>query len=68
MKVKLLQDWIGKSAGEVIELSDEKAKRLIKTGLVAKAPQAKTKAKKPKDTKAIEPKERSYGRTNETAT
>ena len=37
MKVKLLVDWAGKKAGEVMELTDTKAKRVIATGLVEKA-------------------------------
>ena len=45
MQVKLLQDWIGKPAGEVIDLDDAKAKRLIVTGLVAKVKAAKKKSK-----------------------
>ena len=36
MKVKLLQDWAGKKAGAVMELTDAKAKRVIATGLVEK--------------------------------
>ena len=36
MKVKLLQEWIGKPVGAEIELPDAKAKRLIATGLVKK--------------------------------
>ena len=50
MQVKLLQDWLGKPAGSIIELSDAKAKRLMITGLVAKLPKtAKRKAAKPKE-------------------
>ena len=64
MKVKLLVDWAGKKVGAVMELSDEKAKRLIGTKLVAKA--ATSKAQKPKP-KVGKPKEPHYGRTNETA-
>lgn len=64
MKVKLLQDWAGKKAGAVIELSDDKAKRLIGTKLVEKVAASTTKKSK---SKAAEPKEPRYGRTNETA-
>lgn len=64
MKVKLLKDWIGKPAGSVIELSDEKAKRLIKTKLVAKVAVSKAKKK----ATPSESKEPHYGRTNETVT
>tara|TARA_Y100000310_G_C20360950_1_gene658939 strand:+ start:193 stop:357 length:165 start_codon:yes stop_codon:yes gene_type:complete len=53
MKVKLLQEWIGKPAGAVIELDDTKAKRLIKTKLVAKvaAKKVKRKVAQPKECK-----------------
>ena len=57
MKVKLLQDWIGKPAGTEIELEDAKAKRLMKTGLVGKI----------KVTKKSKSKERSNERTEKTA-
>ena len=45
MKVKLLQEWNGKSVGAELELSDAKAKRLIATGLVERVRVAKKKAK-----------------------
>ena len=61
MKVKLLKDWLGKSAGSVIELSDEKALRLIGTKLVERVAVPKV-AKR----KAAKPKERKDERTEET--
>jgi len=45
MKVELLQDWIGKPAGTVIEMADAKAKRLMKTKLVKRAKASKSKSK-----------------------
>lgn len=51
MKVELLKDWAGRKAGEFMELTDTKAKRVIATGLVKKATVAKKKATKPKERK-----------------
>ncbi len=51
MKVKLLTEWIGKPIGAEIELSDEKAKRLIGTGLVAKVSVPKVAKRKAAKTK-----------------
>ena len=43
MRVRLLQPWIGQPIGEEMDLSDAKAKRLIKTKLVEKVKTAKNK-------------------------
>ncbi len=58
MKVELLKDWAGRKAGEFMELTDTKAKRVIATGLVKKAKVAKK--------KTTELKERKDERTEET--
>jgi hypothetical protein len=58
MKVKLLRDWNDGVTGDVIELSDAKAKRLMVTGLVAKVKAAKKKSK---------PKEQTDERIQETS-
>ncbi len=60
MKVKLLVDWAGRKAGEVMELTDTKAKRVIGSGLVERvkvAKKSKPKADKPKEYNDVRTKE-----------